>query len=70
MNRLTPDLNNLLRAKIEEQYQQFSKNLAPSPDYQLDIFDEWFLYGADMFKARVLAVIDSLTFDETDGGSA
>lgn len=69
MNRLTPQLNNLLRDKIEEQYQQFSKNLGPSDDYESDTFDKWVITGGELFKARVLAVIDSLTFDESDGGT-
>lgn len=68
MNYLTPELNKLLRDKIEGQYLQFSKNLGRSDDYESDIFDKWVITGGELFKARVLAVIDSLTFDESDIG--
>lgn len=66
MNRLTPQLNKLLHDKTEEQYQQFCKNLSAHDD----AFLEWVLAGGELFKSRVLAVIDSLTFDESDGGAA
>ena len=67
MNTLTPQLSELLQQEIEQQFYCFVKGLQRTNDGLTDKYDRFLIAGAEMFKFRVLAVIESKTFPSPTG---
>lgn len=72
MKTLTPQFSELLQQDIERQFLDFVENLHRTNDGVTDNHDRFFIAGAEIFKLRVLSVIESKTFpvSRDNGGAA